>query len=239
MVALVLAALSWAAPAPVAVAEDFRLLTVDGQPLRWDLSRLAAGEIITYAIVGQEVVTPGAGNCGRIVSPTKLLESSRLKARDLERAVAAAFARWSQVANVSFVESFDVATAQILIGAQGDPVGTAYTQLLVSSKVEPAANDVAYRSIVGARICLNPQKRWKVGFDGNLTSFDLEHVIAHEIGHAIGLDHPSARGHVMSFRYLETLRSLTSGDQRGAQSLYGASAARASAAVGTKSEATQ
>ncbi len=44
----------------------------------------------------------------------------------------------------------------------------------------------------------------------------------HEIGHAIGLDHPTGRGHIMSFRYSEKLDGLSGGDIAGAAYVYGA-----------------
>src|SRR5262249_33151728 len=73
-----------------------------------------------------------------------------------------------------------------------------------------------------ARICLNPAKRWKIGFDGDLTVYDLRYTLAHEIGHAIGLDHPVSAGQIMGYRYEEHFRSLQPGDTHGATLLYGA-----------------
>ena len=43
-------------------------------------------------------------------------------------------------------------------------------------------------------------------------SYDLRFTIAHEIGHAIGLDHPGATGQMMAFKYDEHFRQLQSGD---------------------------
>ena len=65
------------------------------------------------------------------------------------------------------------------------------------------------------------QKRWKVGFDGDLRSYDMRYTIAHEIGHTIGLDHPGGAGQIMGYRYEETFRSLQAGDIAGAVLLYG------------------
>jgi hypothetical protein len=78
------------------------------------------------------------------------------------------------------------------------------------------------KPISKALVCLNPLKRWKIGFDGDLKTYDLRYTLAHEIGHAIGLDHPSGGGQIMGYRYEERFRSLQPGDVRGAVLLYGA-----------------
>ena len=51
--------------------------------------------------------------------------------------------------------------------------------------------------------------------------YDLRYTIAHEIGHAIGLDHPSAAGELMSYRYDERRQGLQPGDTKGVVLLYG------------------
>jgi hypothetical protein len=87
-----------------------------------------------------------------------------------------------------------------------------------------------------SRICLNPTKLWKIGFDGNLDVYDIRYTIAHAVGHAIGLDHPSPSGELMSFRYKEDLRTLQPGDVAGAMALYG-EAGTASVEASSKSSA--
>ena len=116
---------------------------------------------------------------------------------------------WEQVANVAFREVADVQSAGILIGAQITPQGRAYT----SVEFEPGSNTGA-KTIRRALICLNPEMPWKIGFDGDLSVYDVRHTIAHEVGHAIGLDHPGASGQVMGFRYDERPRVFRSATLR-------------------------
>ena len=114
-----------------------------------------------------------------------------------------------------FRETRDTAAAGILIGAQARPLGRAFTN--VALKQGTGEKKVIGRSL----ICLNPKQPWKVGFDGRLGVYDLRYTIAHEIGHAIGLDHPSAAGQLMSYRYDEKQTGLQPGDIQGAVLLYG------------------
>ena len=97
------------------------------------------------------------------------------------------------------------------------------------ASASPALDDKgADESIVPidqAYVCLNPKSRWKTGFDGNLEVYDLRHTFTHEVGHAIGLDHPDSTGAVMAFRYDERVRDLQTSDIAGVQRLYGAHAA--------------
>jgi hypothetical protein len=71
-------------------------------------------------------------------------------------------------------------------------------------------------------ICLDPTQPWKIGFGGNPEAYDIRYTLAHEIGHAIGLDHPGPTGELMSFSYGEGFRVLQPGDVAGAILLYGA-----------------
>ena len=117
-----------------------------------------------------------------------------------------------------FRETSDTASAGILIGAQAQPLGRAFTNVALKQGTgRKPCKKVIGRSL----ICLNPKQPWKVGFDGRLGVYDLRYTIAHEIGHAIGLDHPSAAGQLMSYRYDEKQTGLQPGDIKGAVLLYG------------------
>jgi hypothetical protein len=128
----------------------------------------------------------------------------------------AAFAQWEAVTNLRFAKARDGEAAQIIIGAQLQPEGWAYANVSYDAR---AASQ--YKPITQALICLNPTRPWKVGFDGKLEIYDLRYTLAHEIGHAIGLDHPPRNGQLMAQRYAESTRELQRGDIRGAITLYG------------------
>lgn len=120
---------------------------------------------------------------------------------------------------IRFIGIEDDAAADIVIGEQVISKGFAFTNLTLGGE-----HGDKMRPIARATICLNPTRSWKIGFDGNLASYDLVHTLTHEIGHAIGLDHPGPRGHLMSFRYDEKRDGLSPGDVLGANVIYGSPA---------------
>ncbi len=192
----------------------FRLLKLDGTPVRWAASNDGVTRV-TYAIVTVDSRFPNARNCKRIVAPGDLLAASGISRVTFEVEVRAAFAMWAQATNIDFAETDDAAHAGILIGAQSEPTGHAF------ANVDYSPVEGAVRRIERSLICLNPSKKWKAGFDGRLAVYDLRYTIAHEIGHAIGLDHPESSHQLMSFAYSEQFRQLQEGDLAGAIRIYG------------------
>jgi matrixin len=201
-----------------AVAGDsasFKTLRLEGNGVRWQTAGNTPQRILSYAIVTQNVEFAGARNCGKMTTLDTLLSTSQIAPETVRAEIAAAFAMW-EVVNIGFREAADPAKADILIGAQLEPEGWAFANVFYDTlSTEPV------KPISRALICLNPEKRWKVGFDGDLRTYDLRYTIAHEIGHTIGLDHPSGGGQIMGYRYEETFRELQPGDISGVVLLYG------------------
>ena len=205
----------------------FRLLYLQGTPVRWSVEGTGPARV-TYAFVEHPVRVPEARNCEGMVQVDALLAHSEISLSVFRNEVRAAFNMWEQVTNISFRETHDMPTAGILIGAQALPEGWAFADVAQ----QPGHSGKIEKSL----ICLNPDRRWKVGFDGNLDVYDIRYTVAHEIGHAIGLDHPASMDQLMSYRYQEGIRGLHAGDIDGAAQLYGAQrAGRPSLArVGTR-----
>ncbi len=219
-----------------AASDAFLLLRLDGAYVKWGTPRLGTPAQVQYAFISGPMDSPGAINCGAMVPIGPLLDASRIERERFHQEVAAAFGLWEAVAGVRFLESADAGTADILIGAQANPRGFAFTNVAHdrTGLTPVSATTVQVRRIEKSLICLNPTKLWKIGFDGNLDVYDVRYTIAHEIGHAIGLDHPSPSGELMSFRYTEDFRALQPGDVAGAVALYGETGA-ASAEASAKS----
>ena len=187
----ILAALALRLAAP-AGAGEFRLLRLDGLLVKWGAPRLGAGAEISYGFARAWQEFPGAVNC-RTVAPL-VAPAFGGDRRGLDGAAAAAFAMWSEKGDVRFRRAADDERPDILIGAQGEPEKIAFAD--VRHDPSTAAGTVA--PIRHATICLNPQLPWRVRRGGS--GFDLRTVLAHEIGHAIALDHPGPRGAQMGYR---------------------------------------
>lgn len=226
------------AQVPPASANEFRLIELDGAYLKWGEADFGAPATVTYSFAATRVTFPRARNCSVLAPIEGLARSSGLPVSALKREFAAAAHEWEKVANIRFRYVSDPARAQILVGSQGIPRGRAFANVryqarsvdnALSMVSGPDANEYkAYnlrerpiRSLDQALICLDATSPWKIGFDGNLESYDLRYTFMHELGHAIGLNHPGPSGSLMSFRYDELSRKLGSGDIAGVRLLYG------------------
>lgn len=207
------------------VAPEFRLLELGGGKVRWTMPAAGLPVRVTYAFLTRPVQFPGARNCDAMLPPDAALRPSQISLNDFRREVRAAFSAWEQAANIVFEETTSTADAGILIGADAKSRGRAFTNVALREKTAGGGGrpetTPGMGSIQQSLICLNPDQRWKIGFDGDLDIYDLRFTITHEIGHAIGLDHPSPEGQLMSFRYVEKGRDLQPGDIAGAAALYG------------------
>lgn len=205
-------AATFAAPAAFAETDEvFVRLQIGGRTLAWP-QPLRGALKLTWSLVDSATSTAEARNCGQMVAAT----SKGMERAGLLRETAGAFTYWQSIAAVDFEFTEDPSKADVLIGAQETPQGIAFADVIH----RPAGN-MLQGEITRGLICLNTSARWKTGFDGDLKSYDLRYVLAHEIGHVLGLDHPSASGQLMSWRYDERTRDLQRGDIRGMVSLYG------------------
>lgn len=235
-----------------ALAEAGELLRVEGYLMRWAPEAAGGKTIITYSILQgayhvktrKSILSPS--NCAKMHAFSDIVaKSPDLTEEKAKDELQAALQRWESVANIAFIEMNDPSLANIVIGAADDPGGRAFANLSYRSergltpvtmalgkpdaRAAPALDDNGGDGSVvlidQAYVCLNPKSRWKIGFDGNLDVYDLRHTFTHEVGHAIGLDHPDSTGAVMAFRYDERVRDLQPSDIAGAQRLYGPRAA--------------
>ena len=215
----VLAALSLAfsLTAQASRADDFRLLEIGSLHVKWGAAALGQGAgTVTYGFVRSPSSFPGARNCPTLVPADGIAAAADVDRRRFEALAAAAFDLWSGAANIAFRPAQAGETPDILIGAQGSPHGIAFAD--VRNDRARAVSGVA--PLTTATICLNPTVAWTD--DGGVPgALDLRTVLAHEIGHAIGLDHPGPTGTLMGYRDQGDIDGLMSGDIAGVQRLYG------------------
>lgn len=232
LIALVAAAATVAASFTAGAAagktlQAYRHILLDGHKVKWGLPQPGTGAVVTYATLDGPQKFPLARNCQAMGPVAPLLAANRIPAERLRTELRAAFALWSTVANIRFEPAAAPDSADIVIGTQAVPRGRAFTNVEYGGP-EPGAKGI--RPLTRSLICLNPEIAWKTQFDGNLEVYDLRYTLLHEIGHAIGLDHPAVASQLMDFRYLEQFRSPQPGDISGVVALYGPSRVATAAA---------
>ena len=219
---LILAAATLAAAVPGVAqslgGDHYKQLRLDGHTVQWPHDDAAQPLLLTYRILNTPSVFEGARNCKRMDALAVVEQRSQIPDSHLRTELNAALKMWERAANIRFREATDTETPNISIGSQAEPEGWAFADVSYNSVAD---GDI--KPITRALVCLNPKRKWKIGFDGDLSSYDLRYTLAHELGHAIGLDHPSASTQMMGYRYEERFRELQEGDVAGAVAIYGPS----------------
>ncbi|MDE2133997.1 MAG: matrixin family metalloprotease [Alphaproteobacteria bacterium] len=209
----------------------YRLLQMDDHDVKWGRPVLGAGASLTYAVVDGPTSASGTVNCRSIGSIAGVLTNSGVPRRVFDAELSAAFAMWENVGNVRFFRARNAASADVLISAEAKPDGLAYADVTTVSSSNDDFPDVIRKGI----ICLNPDVDWiaavpaamnLAGARSGRKSYKLRYILAHEIGHVLGLDHPSPVGELMSFEYNANLNGLQPGDIAGIVALYGPSRQR-------------
>lgn len=163
---------------------------------------------------------------------------------DVVGAARRALARWSSLANISFIVVWSPATSVSPADA-GDGVSLVTIADTIENEAfnsdstagrtrvffDPETGDIAE-----ADIAINPRPRAEDGTeiqfstDGTPGTYDLEATFTHEIGHLLGLDHSAVLGSTMQGRQAfngtfglpaMTERTLSEDDRQKLRSLYG------------------
>jgi hypothetical protein len=207
-------ALTTAAP-----AEEFRLLKIDGLLLKWGEPVAGSAAEVSWGFAAERRSFPDTINCGELAPVETLLDAWDLGRDELHAIAVDAFGLWSGAAGIAFREAAPGETPDILIGAQAQPHKTAFANVWWDAS---AAQD-GIAPLTAATVCFNPGVGWPSGpSDPDTDAVDLRFALAHEIGHAIGLDHPGPSGALMGFRSLSEIGRMMPGDIAGALALYGA-----------------
>jgi hypothetical protein len=224
------------------------ILSVKGHIVKWPSEAAGRATAVTYALLTAPFSLPrhknilSPDNCGAM-RPFSEITSATAGASEIlvTHELRSAFEAWEKVAGITFTQIVEPDRADLILGAADGALGPAFANLRLSGSkaIDPPAKPLGARIddrlmdlpdtakdrpvtvIEQAYVCLNPKVPWKIGFDGNLHVFDLRYTFMHEIGHAIGLDHPGRSGSIMGYRYDERVRALQASDIASAQWLYG------------------
>jgi len=185
-------------------------------PGKWGPPAMGTGATVTYSFMATGT------SCAAEIAGCTISHLSDFMPAGWHAAITAAFASWSAVADITFVEvpddgaAFNAATGSGDIRIGGHTFDGAGGTL--AHGFYPPANGLT----AAGDIHFDVAELWKIGFGGG--GFDIFQVAAHEIGHAIGLDHTGVPASLMNPFYTEAFAGPQADDIAGAVFIYGRAA---------------
>lgn len=202
----------WALVAILAMPTLASAFALGGANNKWGSPTLGTGATISWGLTGSiDCSSEGSATC----TPLSSFMPSGFLAE-----INAAFSAWSNVANLTFVQVVDNGVAAGAAGANAD--------IRISGiPMDGAGGTLAYAyfppppngfSTTGDMF-FDTAEPWDIGFAGS--GFSIFQVVAHELGHALGLDHTGVPNSLMNPFYSEAFSGPQADDIAGMQALYG------------------
>ena len=197
----------------------YKLVEIPGAPaypMKWGAARPGTPAVIRFGFARAQYRLDGglrSAGCDTIEPLETILVQGSLSEEEFLAEVRRGVSRWSAVAGITFEYVREAADADVLVGAQAYPHGTAYVNMRIT---EGKRMHTAEKGI----ICLNPQRQFVRGSGDCSATYNIAYVLSHEFGHILGLDHPAPGGTLMAFRCSEE-HVLSLDEENGARFLYG------------------
>jgi hypothetical protein len=182
-------------------------------PGKWGPPVFGTGATVTWSL------TPTGTDCSVEAAGCTITALADFLPAGFEDAVEAAFAAWSNVADLTFVMVPDdgaafngpTSSGDIRLGGHAfdGPLGVLAHGFFPPVNGDTAAGDIHF----------DVDEDWKLGFGG--PGFDVFQVMAHEIGHALGLGHTAVPNSLMNPNYTEAFSGPQADDIEGMVFIYG------------------
>lgn len=183
-------------------------------PGKWGSPTMGTGATVSWSLM------PSGTSCSQEFAGCTITSFADAMPVGWQSAVNAAFAMWSSVANLTFVQVADDGAAFNTATTSGDirlglHVFDGAFNILAHGYYPPVNGGSA-----AGDIHFDIAENWKIGLGG--PGFDITQVLAHELGHALGLDHTGVANSLMNPFYSEAFYGPQADDIAGMQFIYGA-----------------